>query len=102
MSKFKGIIYEKGISAANHTAGNPITIGEKIRKITIKNLLTGSGNVRIGWSSGDGANLIIPGESVTYSEQDMLFDDNQLYLSFTDVAAGQALVSIIREGEEIC
>jgi hypothetical protein len=101
MPRFKGKISENPISQENHTTGDAIPLSGDVVKITVKNMLTGTGNITIGWGGPGGGNVLIPGESATYFADDIDLEENDLYITFQS-AGGKALVSTITRGEQKC
>jgi hypothetical protein len=101
----KGRIIEQVVTQGNQQQQDGIDLGSKCKKVTIKNLLTSTKNVSIGWGAPGGANVLVPGESVTYFAHDIVLDGNILYIGFSNPATtgGVALVSIISDtGMEVC
>ena len=100
----RGSINEISITQANHTPGNPIGIGQNVLKVTIKCSSLSANNVFIGINGpANNANVLQPGESVTYHDERVELTDNEgdglrLYIGFDSTGSGgAALVSVIRD-----
>lgn len=99
-----GRITELLIVQGNHSAQDAISIGKRVLKITVRALPSSGNDVYVGLNQPAAtSNLLEPGDSVTYHDERVYLDKNQLYIDFDTTGgatAGRALVSIIFDTEE--
>lgn len=99
------IINEQLIDQTNHSPEDGISLGTKILSVTIRCTSDSANNVWVGWNRpANNSNILQPSESVNYSDDRVLLDNNTLYIQFDPTGTGgKALVSIITDTEEeIC
>jgi hypothetical protein len=91
---------------ANHSAGDSISLGNKVLAYTVKCHPASTANLWVGLSEdASEGNLLEPGESLTVQMTiPGYYLADQLYVTFDPAASGgRGLVIVLRDtGEEIC
>lgn len=103
----RGKINEVAINQNNQAPNNQsaIELGDHVIGVTIRNSSASGNNLFVGWNQpANSGNLLQPGESVSYGNQETIYlDGNKLYLAFDSTGSGGvALVSIVTDTQTEC